>query len=125
MTFAFDSRQQALLDQAARQKEAMRLRPIMRENLVEATAALDDAALLAHITAALGRVAAWGVRQRGAATDFVILWLLLGPDFDRAPAIGRLFSPGGPGTPGIDAKVRALMAELQWKMRTATDQEPR
>ncbi len=115
MSLEFDDAQHNALDRAARRTEAQRLLPIMRKSLAEHVDDLNDAQLEDRIAAALHRAAAWGVQTRSSATDFVILWLLVGPEFDRQAGIKPFLECQDAS---MDAKVTGLMAEFKWQLHT-------
>ena len=115
MSLEFNEAQQDALDQAARRPEAQRLAPIMRKSLSEYVENLNDAQLEDSIAAALHRAARWGVQTRTSATDFVILWLMVGPEFDQQAGIKQaLEQPKA----SMDAKVSGLIAEFKWQLHT-------
>jgi hypothetical protein len=114
MTLEFNSDQQDVLDKAARHEQAKRLLPSMRQNLNDhMPKVLSDAQLLKQIEAALDSAAHWGVETRTASVNFVILWLLLGPDFDKAEPVQKLFKAPGAG---MDAKVNLFISEFKWQL---------
>ena len=113
MSLEFNDAQQNALDQAARRTEAQRLLPIMRKSLADHVDDLNDVQLEDSIAAALHRAARWDVQTRTSATDFVILWLMVGPEFDQQPGIKQaLEQPNA----SMDAKVSGLMAEFKWQL---------
>ena len=113
MSLEFNDAQQNALDQAARRAEAQRLQPIMRKSLADHVDDLSETQLEDSIAAALHRAARWGVQTRTSATDFVILWLMVGPEFDQQAGIKQaLEQPNA----SMDAKVSGLMAEFKWQL---------
>lgn len=113
MSFEFNDAQLNALDRAARRTEAQRLLPIMRKSLTDHVDDQSDAQLEDAIAAALHRAAAWQVQTRTSATDFVIMWLLVGPDFDQQAGIKPFLECQDAS---MDAKVSGLMAEFKWQL---------
>jgi hypothetical protein len=114
MALEFNDEQQQALNRNARRAEAQRLTPIMRKNMPEQTERFTDDKLEQSIMAALERTVVWQVQTRSASIDFVILWLVLGPNFDDTFEIKDFFRTGPASS--IDAKIEALMSEFKWKL---------
>ena len=112
----FDSHQQKTFDGNARQREAERLLPIMRRNFPEEAKTLDDGQLGAIIQRALDRASQWKIETRAGCTNFVILWILLGADFDQAPEIKNYLE-----TPEYNRteKINALMNEFKLRLQNS------
>ena len=113
MSFEFNDAQHNALDQAARRTEAQRLLPVMRKSLRDHVNHFNDVQLEDNIAAALHRAAAWGEQTRTSATDFVILWLMVGPEFDQQAGIKAFLDRRDSG---MDAKISGLMAEFKWQL---------
>lgn len=118
MSLEFTNDQQNELDRNARRAEAQSLAPIMRKNLPDDTPRLTDTQLEQQIAAALDRAAQLDVKTRSASVDFVILWLMLGPQFDERHEIQVFFKTS---TASMDAKIKALMSEFKWRLRLGED----
>jgi len=110
MTFQFSDAQQEKLDDAARQDEAHELLPIMRRNFAEKTARFDDVSLEQEIKNALDRAADLEIQTRTSSVDFVILWLLVGADFDQIPQISKFLKRH---FGSIDQRVSFLLLEFK------------
>lgn len=125
MTFEFSPDQEAAFHRNARRKEAQRLAPILRESMPGITERhvppaqppqyLEDA-----IFAALERANEWQLQTHSATVDFVILWLMLGPDFDRAPQVEAVLVSD---QAQIDTAVKALLVELKWRLHQEAQQD--
>lgn len=120
MTLEFNSDQEEVFHRNARRAEAKRLTPILQKSMpgiieryVPPNQPLEH--LEEIIFAALERANEWKLQTHSATVDFVILWLMLGPDFDRAPPVRELFA-GGPEQ--VDRKVCALLVEIKWHLHT-------
>ncbi len=116
MNFELTDHQIAQLDSHAQQQEAVRLSPMVRENFPELTQSQTDEQLQASIQAALARCSHWQVQTHAAMVDFVILWVLIGKNFDSAPEIAHLLNLKGTS---IDTKIRALLTEFKWQLHLA------
>ncbi len=118
MSLEFNDAQHNALDRAARRTEAQRLAPIMRRSLCDHIDDLSDAQLEDSIAAALDRSALWGVQTRTSSTDFVILWLMIGPEFDQQNGIKSFLTQQDAS---MDAKVTGLMTEFKWRLHVGED----
>lgn len=125
MTFEFSPDQEAVFHRNARRKEAQRLAPILRKSMPGITEPhvppmqppqhLEDS-----IFAALERANEWQIQTHSATVDFVILWLMLGPDFDRAPQVEAVLVSE---LAQIDNEVKALLVELKWRLHQEAQQD--
>jgi hypothetical protein len=116
----FNQKQKDAFDKQARWREARRLAPVMRRNFAEQTKNLDDAQLEQTIAQALDRAAAWSLSKHSACVNFVILWLLLGPDFDKAEKVRRYLNYPIPHV-DTSVKLNVLMSEVQYMLGRAAD----
>lgn len=124
MTLEFSSDQEEAFHRNARRAEAKRLTPIMRNSMPDITERYVPPNQSAHhledtIFAALERAHDWQLQTHSATVDFVILWLMLGPDFDRLPEIESLLSSE---VAQRDTKVKALFVELKWHLHQEAKQ---
>lgn len=125
MTLEFSSDQEEALHRNARRAEAKRLTPIMRKSMpgiTERYVPPNQAPqhLEETIFAALERAHEWKLKTHSATVDFVILWLMVGPDFDRAPQIEAVLVSE---LASVDAQVKALLVELKWHLHQEAHQE--
>lgn len=125
MTFEFSADQEEVLHRNARRAEAQRLTPIMRQSMPDITARYvppeqTPQHLEETIFAALERAHEWKLQTHSATVDFVILWLMLGPNFDRIPQIEALLAFD---QASVDAKVKTLMVEFKWHLHQEAKQE--
>lgn len=125
MTLEFSSDQEEVFHRNARRAEAKRLAPIMRKSMplhTEPYAPPKQPAqhLEDTIFAALERAHEWKLKTHSATVDFVILWLMLGPDFDRAPQVESVLVSE---QASVDSIVKALLVELKWHLHQEAKQE--
>lgn len=125
MTFEFDEDQEASFHRNARRVEAQRLAPIMRKSMPGVTQRYappeqPPSHLEEVIFAALERAHEWQLQTHSATVDFVILWLMLGPDFDRAPQVEAVLVSE---LAQIDNQVKALLVELKWRLHQEAKKE--
>jgi hypothetical protein len=125
MPLEFSSDQEEVLHRNARRAEAKRLAPIMRKSMPgnteryvpphQAPQHLEDT-----VFAALERAHEWKLKTHSATVDFVILWLMLGPDFDRAPQVEAVLVSE---LASVDVQIKALLVELKWHLHQEARQQ--
>ena len=97
------------LDKAAQVDFHHRLITFLRDELPEETVELSDGALLEQIVQSEERALTFGIETELGITQFVILTLTLGPNFDDDPAIRACLKESGSSP---DERLNSLVEEF-------------
>lgn len=106
----------ANFDDAALEREARRLAPIIRRNLDAVIRSLSERQLVDVIVDALRGATDLAIVDHGSRVSFVILALLLGRNFTEHPKVKVLIDAPDAG---IETKIQTLLSEVQWHLRRA------